>query len=94
VPATVSDYREKLLHLRKLRHDVVQGAVPQGRLQEVMALSPPLPSPPFPSPPLPSPPLSSPFFFSLLLFILSYFSDSEEVTIYKLNRDPLSGVIS
>lgn len=35
VPATVSDYREKLLHLRKLRHDVVQGAVPQGRLQEV-----------------------------------------------------------
>ncbi|XP_052022007.1 small subunit processome component 20 homolog [Apodemus sylvaticus] len=35
VPATVSDYREKLLHLRKLRHDVVQGAVPQGPLQEV-----------------------------------------------------------
>lgn len=35
VPATVSDYREKLLHLRKLRHDVVQGAVPQGTLQEV-----------------------------------------------------------
>lgn len=35
VPATVSDYREKLLHLRKLRHDVVQSAVPQGPLQEV-----------------------------------------------------------
>ncbi|XP_077628408.1 small subunit processome component 20 homolog isoform X2 [Crocuta crocuta] len=35
VPATVSDYREKLLHLRKLRHDVVQAAVPGGPLQEV-----------------------------------------------------------
>uniref|UniRef100_A0A673V841 UTP20 small subunit processome component n=1 Tax=Suricata suricatta TaxID=37032 RepID=A0A673V841_SURSU len=35
VPATVSDYREKLLHLRKLRHDVVQAAVPEGPLQEV-----------------------------------------------------------
>ncbi|KAK7813693.1 hypothetical protein U0070_001399 [Myodes glareolus] len=35
VPATVSDYREKLLHLRKLRHDVVQDAVPAGLLQEV-----------------------------------------------------------
>ncbi|VCW66097.1 unnamed protein product [Gulo gulo] len=35
VPATVSDYREKLLHLRKLRHDVVQAAVPNGPLQEV-----------------------------------------------------------
>ncbi|KAF3814531.1 hypothetical protein GH733_017689 [Mirounga leonina] len=35
VPATVSDYREKLLHLRKLRHDVVQAAVPDGPLQEV-----------------------------------------------------------
>ncbi|KAM4881703.1 small subunit processome component 20 homolog [Thomomys bottae] len=35
VPATVSDYREKLLHLRKLRHDVVQTALPQGPLQEV-----------------------------------------------------------
>ncbi|KAH0502963.1 Small subunit processome component 20-like protein [Microtus ochrogaster] len=35
VPATVSDYREKLLHLRKLRHDVVQDAVPPGPLQEV-----------------------------------------------------------
>ncbi|XP_037067814.1 small subunit processome component 20 homolog [Peromyscus leucopus] len=35
VPATVSDYREKLLHLRKLRHDVVQDATPPGPLQEV-----------------------------------------------------------
>uniref|UniRef100_G1MDE1 UTP20 small subunit processome component n=1 Tax=Ailuropoda melanoleuca TaxID=9646 RepID=G1MDE1_AILME len=35
VPPTVSDYREKLLHLRKLRHDVVQSAVPDGPLQEV-----------------------------------------------------------
>ncbi|XP_036025597.1 small subunit processome component 20 homolog isoform X1 [Onychomys torridus] len=35
VPATVSDYREKLLHLRKLRHDVVQAATPLGPLQEV-----------------------------------------------------------
>ncbi|KAM6154071.1 small subunit processome component 20 homolog [Erethizon dorsatum] len=35
VPATVSDYREKLLHLRKLRHDVVHAAVPNGPLQEV-----------------------------------------------------------
>ncbi|XP_054974485.1 small subunit processome component 20 homolog [Sorex araneus] len=35
VPATVSDYREKLLHLRKLRHDVVRTAVPGGPLQEV-----------------------------------------------------------
>ncbi|XP_037702214.1 small subunit processome component 20 homolog isoform X2 [Choloepus didactylus] len=35
VPATVNDYREKLLHLRKLRHDVVQTAVPSGPLQEV-----------------------------------------------------------
>ncbi|XP_069847264.1 small subunit processome component 20 homolog [Dipodomys merriami] len=35
VPATVSDYREKLLHLRKLRHDVVQIALPHGPLQEV-----------------------------------------------------------
>ncbi|XP_016078659.1 PREDICTED: small subunit processome component 20 homolog isoform X2 [Miniopterus natalensis] len=35
VPATVNDYREKLLHLRKLRHDVVQTAVPEGLLQEV-----------------------------------------------------------
>ncbi|KAM6214358.1 small subunit processome component 20 homolog [Rhynchocyon petersi] len=35
IPATVNDYREKLLHLRKLRHDVVQSAVPDGPLQEV-----------------------------------------------------------
>ncbi|XP_038612128.1 small subunit processome component 20 homolog [Tachyglossus aculeatus] len=35
VPATVNDYREKLLHLRKLRHDVVQTAVPNEPLQEV-----------------------------------------------------------
>ncbi|XP_042637758.1 small subunit processome component 20 homolog [Orycteropus afer afer] len=35
VPATVNDYREKLLHLRKLRHDVVQTALPDGPLQEV-----------------------------------------------------------
>ncbi|XP_059968757.1 small subunit processome component 20 homolog [Mesoplodon densirostris] len=35
VPATVNDYREKLLHLRKLRHDVVQTAVPDGPLQEI-----------------------------------------------------------
>ncbi|XP_006888591.1 PREDICTED: small subunit processome component 20 homolog [Elephantulus edwardii] len=35
IPATVNDYREKLLHLRKLRHDVVQTAVPDGPLQEV-----------------------------------------------------------
>ncbi|XP_077566014.1 small subunit processome component 20 homolog [Stigmatopora nigra] len=30
VPATVQDYREKLLHLRKLRHDLVQNCLPQG----------------------------------------------------------------
>lgn len=35
VPATVNDYREKLLHLRKLRHDVARTAVPEGPLQEV-----------------------------------------------------------
>lgn len=35
VPATVHDYREKLLHLRKLRHDLVQGALPKGSFQEV-----------------------------------------------------------
>lgn len=35
MPATVNDYREKLLHLRKLRRDVVQTAVPDGPLQEV-----------------------------------------------------------
>ncbi|XP_026065231.1 small subunit processome component 20 homolog isoform X1 [Carassius auratus] len=35
VPATVQDYREKLLHLRKLRHDLVQPCVPKGPLHEV-----------------------------------------------------------
>ncbi len=30
VPASVQDYREKLLHLRKLRHDLVQPSLPQG----------------------------------------------------------------
>ncbi|KAM4615221.1 small subunit processome component 20 homolog [Polymixia lowei] len=30
VPATVQDYREKLLHLRKLRHDLAQRCLPQG----------------------------------------------------------------
>ncbi|KYO17523.1 small subunit processome component 20-like protein [Alligator mississippiensis] len=35
VPATVNDYREKLLHLRKLRCDVVQAAIPEGPLREV-----------------------------------------------------------
>lgn len=30
VPATVQDYREKLLHLRKLRYDLVQPSLPQG----------------------------------------------------------------
>ncbi|KAM8908719.1 small subunit processome component 20 homolog isoform 2-T2 [Spinachia spinachia] len=30
VPATVQDYREKLLHLRKLRHDLVQRSLPRG----------------------------------------------------------------
>lgn len=30
VPASVQDYREKLLHLRKLRHDLVQGSLPVG----------------------------------------------------------------
>ncbi|XP_075407217.1 small subunit processome component 20 homolog [Tenrec ecaudatus] len=35
VPATVRDYREKLLHLRKLRHDALRTAVPAGPLQEV-----------------------------------------------------------
>uniref|UniRef100_A0A1A8FK18 UTP20, small subunit (SSU) processome component, homolog n=1 Tax=Nothobranchius korthausae TaxID=1143690 RepID=A0A1A8FK18_9TELE len=30
VPASVQDYREKLLHLRKLRHDLVQRCLPQG----------------------------------------------------------------
>ncbi|XP_068951330.1 small subunit processome component 20 homolog [Petaurus breviceps papuanus] len=35
VPATVNDYREKLLHLRKLRHDLVQASIPNGPLHEV-----------------------------------------------------------
>ncbi|XP_061213380.1 small subunit processome component 20 homolog [Neopsephotus bourkii] len=35
VPATVNDYREKLLYLRKLRCDIVQPAIPSGSLQEV-----------------------------------------------------------
>ncbi|KAJ7404618.1 Small subunit processome component 20 like protein [Willisornis vidua] len=35
VPATVNDYREKLLHLRKLRCDIVQPATLNGSLQEV-----------------------------------------------------------
>ncbi|XP_023672630.2 small subunit processome component 20 homolog isoform X2 [Paramormyrops kingsleyae] len=35
VPATVQDYREKLLHLRKLRHDLVQPTLPLGTFQEV-----------------------------------------------------------
>ncbi|OXB65172.1 hypothetical protein ASZ78_005288 [Callipepla squamata] len=35
VPATVNDYREKLIHLRKLRCDVVLSAIPSGSLQEV-----------------------------------------------------------
>ncbi|KAF5898818.1 small subunit processome component 20, partial [Clarias magur] len=30
VPATVQDYREKLLHLRKLRHDLVLPCLPKG----------------------------------------------------------------
>ncbi|XP_048012718.1 small subunit processome component 20 homolog isoform X1 [Megalobrama amblycephala] len=35
VPATVQDYREKLLHLRKLRHDLVQHCLPNGPFHEV-----------------------------------------------------------
>lgn len=35
MPATVNDYREKLLHLRKLRCDIVQSTIPSGSLQEV-----------------------------------------------------------
>ncbi|XP_038636090.1 small subunit processome component 20 homolog [Scyliorhinus canicula] len=35
VPATVHDYREKLLHLRKLRHDLVQMCVPDSLYDEV-----------------------------------------------------------
>uniref|UniRef100_A0A8C7ULV4 UTP20 small subunit processome component n=1 Tax=Oncorhynchus mykiss TaxID=8022 RepID=A0A8C7ULV4_ONCMY len=30
VPASVQDYREKLLHLRKLRHDLVERSLPRG----------------------------------------------------------------
>uniref|UniRef100_A0A3B3Y953 Uncharacterized protein n=1 Tax=Poecilia mexicana TaxID=48701 RepID=A0A3B3Y953_9TELE len=30
VPASVQDYREKLLHLQKLRHDLVQRSLPRG----------------------------------------------------------------
>ncbi|XP_040003243.1 small subunit processome component 20 homolog isoform X2 [Xiphias gladius] len=30
VPASVQDYRDKLLHLRKLRHDLVQRSLPKG----------------------------------------------------------------
>ncbi|XP_034382098.1 small subunit processome component 20 homolog isoform X2 [Cyclopterus lumpus] len=30
VPASVQDYRDKLLHLRKLRHDLVQRSLPRG----------------------------------------------------------------
>ncbi|XP_024150464.1 small subunit processome component 20 homolog [Oryzias melastigma] len=30
VPASVQDYRDKLLHLRKLRHDLVQRSLPNG----------------------------------------------------------------
>ncbi|KAM6984775.1 small subunit processome component 20 homolog [Aplochiton taeniatus] len=30
VPASIQDYREKLLHLRKLRHDLVQRCLPMG----------------------------------------------------------------
>ncbi|KAG7320342.1 hypothetical protein KOW79_016195 [Hemibagrus wyckioides] len=35
VPATVQDYREKLLHLRKLRHDLVQPSLPKGPFHQV-----------------------------------------------------------
>ncbi|XDV24664.1 hypothetical protein PO909_028779 [Leuciscus waleckii] len=35
VPATVQDYREKLLHLRKLRHDLVQPCLPKGPFHEI-----------------------------------------------------------
>lgn len=35
MPATVNDYREKLLHLRKLRCDIAQPAIPSGSLLEV-----------------------------------------------------------
>lgn len=35
IPATVQDYREKLLHLRKLRHDLVQPCLPRGPFHEI-----------------------------------------------------------
>ncbi|XP_043943711.1 small subunit processome component 20 homolog [Protopterus annectens] len=35
VATTIHDYREKLLHLRKLRHDVVQPLIPGARFVEV-----------------------------------------------------------
>uniref|UniRef100_H3APA8 UTP20 small subunit processome component n=1 Tax=Latimeria chalumnae TaxID=7897 RepID=H3APA8_LATCH len=35
VPATVHDYREKLIHLRKLRHDLMQPSIPSNVFQEV-----------------------------------------------------------
>ncbi|XP_078064846.1 small subunit processome component 20 homolog, partial [Mustelus asterias] len=35
IPATVHDYREKLIHLRKLRHDLVQPCIPEGPYDEV-----------------------------------------------------------
>uniref|UniRef100_W5LP94 UTP20 small subunit processome component n=1 Tax=Astyanax mexicanus TaxID=7994 RepID=W5LP94_ASTMX len=35
IPATVQDYREKLLHLRKLRYDLVQPCLPQGPFKQV-----------------------------------------------------------
>ncbi|KAK2893002.1 hypothetical protein Q8A67_012990 [Cirrhinus molitorella] len=35
VPATLQDCREKLLHLRKLRHDLVQPCLPKGSFHEV-----------------------------------------------------------
>lgn len=41
VPATVQDYREKLLHLRKLRHDLVQPCLPQGPFQQVQNVGDP-----------------------------------------------------
>lgn len=43
VPASVQDYREKLLHLRKLRHDLVQRSLPQGpsaTFQQVLRTTP------------------------------------------------------
>ncbi|XP_032077159.1 small subunit processome component 20 homolog [Thamnophis elegans] len=35
VPANINDYREKLLYLSKLRHDLVCSMIPEGALQEV-----------------------------------------------------------